>query len=101
MTSQIPRDIKYTCLAICREALNNVMRHSNADKVLITAREHPGFYQLVIADNGTRKTSMSASSGMGLSSMQERIQVLNGVLRIQTDAGFRIFITIPKKENFL
>ena len=101
MTSRIPRDVKYTCLAICREALNNVMRHSNADKVQITVREHPSFYQLVISDNGTRKTDISVSSGMGLSSMQERIQALNGVLRIQTETGFRIFITIPKKENFL
>ena len=77
------------------------MRHSNADKVQITVREHPSFYQLVISDNGTRKTDISVSSGMGLSSMQERIQALNGVLRIQTETGFRIFITIPKKENFL
>ena len=49
----IPKEIKYSFIAITKEALNNVMRHSNANEVKILAREHPGLYQLIIEDNGT------------------------------------------------
>ena len=47
--------IKYCFLAVVREALSNVMRHSNATEAKVTVREHPAFYQLIIQDNGTRK----------------------------------------------
>ena len=53
MGYDIPKEIKYSFIAITKEALNNVMRHSNANEVKILAREHPGLYQLIIEDNGT------------------------------------------------
>lgn len=42
MGYDIPKEIKYSFIAITKEALNNVMRHSNANEVKILTREHPG-----------------------------------------------------------
>lgn len=96
----VPKEIKYSFLSITKEALNNTMKHSNATKAEVTVREHPGFYQLLIEDNGTsaRKKALSGNtpSGIGLTNMQDRVKALNGILHINTDHSFRIFISIPK-----
>ncbi len=79
-----------------QRALVNVMRHSSATLLTMRIKEHPALYQLVIADNG--KGASQAESGLGLQSIRERVETLNGQLRITTEAGFELFITIPKKE---
>ena len=123
MGYDIPKEIKYSFIAITKEALNNVMRHSNANEVKILAREHPGLYQLIIEDNGTsnerirpdgdreeyaekesagktgnaRKTENTECSGIGIINMKKRVRMLGGTMQIQKENGFRIFITVPKK----
>ena len=125
MRYDIPKEIKYSFIAITKEALNNVMRHSNANEVKILAREHPGLYQLIIEDNGTsdkriqsdgdgeeyteqesagktgnvRKTENTESSGIGIENMKKRVRMLGGTMQIQKENGFRIFITVPKNEG--
>ncbi len=96
MGYDVPRDIKYSFITIVKEALNNVIRHSNASEVHLIVREHPGLYQLIIEDNGTTKTG---GSGLGLTNMKDRVEALHGTMQIQTKSGYRIFITIPKKEE--
>lgn len=125
MGYDIPKEIKYSFIAITKEALNNVMRHSNANEVKILAREHPGLYQLTIEDNGTlderirpngdreeyaekesagktgntRKTENTECSGIGIKNMKKRVRILGGTIQIQKENGFRIFITVPKNEG--
>lgn len=98
ISKQIPKNVKYCFLAITKEALNNVMRHSNATRITLTVKEHPAFYQLLIEDNGTT-SSLSEhidDTGMGISNMKERVEALHGIFHINTDNGFRIFVSIPK-----
>lgn len=90
------RILKYCFLAIIKEALSNVMKHSNATKVHIIVREHPGIYQLLIHDNGTIKTK-SKEEGIGIVNMKERISSLKGTIYISTENGFRIFISVPNQ----
>lgn len=104
MSLLVPREIKYCLISITKEALSNVMRHSNASQVRITLQEHPALYQLCVEDNGTQIApgclkAGSSQSGIGLTNIQDRIRALNGNLQISADSGFRIFITIPKKED--
>lgn len=99
ISKHISKEIKYCFLAITKEALNNTMKHSNATKITITVKEHPAFYQLLIEDNGTKKGTESATvdtSGIGLSNMKERVENLHGIIHINQDNGFRIFVSIQK-----
>lgn len=99
ISKHIPKEVKYCFLAIVKEGLNNVIKHSNATKVTITAKEHPAFYQLLIEDNGTKKKSgdfTTESEGIGLSNMRERVNVLHGNFHISHENGFRIFVSIQK-----
>lgn len=99
ISGQVPRSIKYCFISIVKEALANIMKHSNADSVKILLREHPALYQLSIEDNGTNIRYDPSTSGIGLVNMKERVSSLNGTLQISTEKGFRIFITIPKTDS--
>jgi signal transduction histidine kinase len=90
----VPRSIKYCYISIVKEALSNIVKHSNATKIQIVAREHPSLYQLLIHDNGT--SIRISSSGIGLENMQERVNAFHGTFSYQTEQGFRIFISISK-----
>lgn len=98
ISKQIPKNVKYCFLAITKEGMNNIMRHSNASRVTLTVKEHPAFYQLLIEDNGTTSLHSDnvSDNGMGISNMKERAEALHGILHISTESGFRIFVSIPK-----
>lgn len=91
------RDLKYAFLSILREALSNIMKHSNASRARVSFREHPALYQLIVSDNGTGK-EFSMGNGIGLKNIEDRVVSFGGHLHISTDGGFRIFISIPKER---
>lgn len=107
MGYDLPKEIKYSFIAIVKEALNNVMRHSNATKVHVLVREHPWLYQLIIEDNGSvvdagsgmRNMKEAESGGIGIQNMRERVRMLGGTMQVKPKDGFRIFITVPKKNE--
>lgn len=111
MTPEVPAEVRYCFIAVTKEALSNISRHSNATKASVAVTEHPAFYQLSIRDNG-RKISGALQSerdinsspsapqrGIGLSNMKARIDLLHGTFRINTEHGFHIFVTIPKQSS--
>lgn len=93
----VPKEIQYCFIAIVKESLNNIMKHSNATKVSILVKEHPGLYQLFVEDNGSGVFSISDASGIGLSNMRDRVEALQGMMHIDSDHGVKIFISIPKE----
>jgi signal transduction histidine kinase len=92
------KKIIYAFISVVREALSNIIRHSDATQVSIVLREHPALYQLIIRDNGTAGSSRT-DEGMGLRNMKERVEALNGNINILTRNGFEIFISIPKEDS--
>lgn len=96
MGKHLSRDIKYAFIAITKEGINNCLKYSNGSKIHILLREHPGFYQLMIEDNGT-DIHISEDSGMGLTNIKERAASIHGTAKIMTDKGFRILITALKE----
>lgn len=112
MSPEIPRNVKYCFITAVKEAMSNIAKHSDADKISVILREHPAFYQMTVEDNGTagRKgqsgplweeeiVRMDGKEGIGLSNMKERVQALGGTFRIHTEKGFVIFISIPKRDK--
>ena len=90
------KKLKYAFISIVKEALSNMMKHSNATHASITFREHPALYQLIIRDNGTVK-SYSMDDGLGLKNIIDRVHSFDGNINIITENGFEIFISIPKE----
>jgi len=109
----IPAPVGYSLVAIASEALTNVDRHSDASRVELSAFEYPAFFQLTVADNGTRNPfgardasgtwgegfnpgNLSVAGGIGLRTMEERVRNLGGVFKIEYGGGVRVFVSIPK-----
>jgi signal transduction histidine kinase len=90
-------NMKYAIVAIVKEALSNIMRHSNATWATVSLHEHPAFYQLIIHDNGIVE-NYDPEHGIGLRNIRDRVNSFQGITTITTKDGFRIFITLPKKE---
>lgn len=88
--------LKYAFIAIVKEALTNVARHSDADCVRIRFCEHPALYQLIVSDNGTVK-DFDPDGGIGLKNIAERVETFRGNLNLSTQHGFELFISIPKE----
>lgn len=90
---------KYALIYIIKEALTNIMKHSNATQVDVSITQVPAFYKIEIRDNGkTLSKNLKSSQGMGTISIYDRIASLNGTLNIYKDNGYRIYITIPIKK---
>ena len=68
----VPREIKYGFIAIVKEALHNIVRHSDASKVKIVMREHPALYQLIVEDNGTVKEPIQSGGVKAVSRCKAR-----------------------------
>lgn len=100
MSKQVPRKVKYCLIAVTKEAVSNIIKHSSGDAVRIALREHPGFYRLSVEDNGCGGKN-TTGNGIGLSNMRERAESLGGTFHIHTEKGFGIFLTIPKTEEIL
>lgn len=96
MSKAVPRNVKYCFITTIKEAMSNVVKHSDADKIEIVLREHPGFYQLFIGDNGSGSKRKN-QDGIGLVNMRERVEALNGTIHINEDKGFKIFISIKRE----
>ena len=94
----IPGDIKLCIAGIVKEGISNAVRHSNGDKIDIIFREHPGFYQLLIEDNGKNKEQTEFNGGIGLRNMEDRAKNVGGRISFTaSEQGFRVFLTIPKQ----
>ncbi len=91
----VPAEIKYCLIAIVKEGLHNIARHSDARQAQVSLQEHPGLYRLSIRDNGTQSQD-PPTPGMGLTNIQDRVHSLGGSMQIYREDGFHLFITIPK-----
>lgn len=91
------KKLKYCFIAVIKEALANVIKHSNATQVSITLREHPALYQLIIQDNGT-KVKIIDYEGIGLKNIADRVCAFKGNFNINKSGGYKIFISIPKAQ---
>jgi signal transduction histidine kinase len=73
--------------AVLREALNNIARHAHADQVLVRLLADDFEILLEISDNGTGFDPAASDTGIGLTSMRERLRLLSGTLEISSTPG--------------
>ena len=89
-----------------QEALTNVAKHAQANRVRVKLSRAPGTVSLSVVDNGRGfapqyKTAVPGESGgIGLLGMQERFDLLGGRLEVRsrTGRGTRLVAHVPVKE---
>lgn len=86
---------------IIQEAINNALKHSGADKIILIVGTKNDKCYININDNGKgfnfENKSEQEDKHFGLSIMKERINLLHGVISINTDIekGTEVNIEIP------
>ncbi len=81
---------------VVQEALNNVTRHSGADRAWVRLRHEPGCLQVEIEDHG-RGFGGQAGRGLGLVAMRERADLLGGTIDVVSPAegGTLVRLRVP------
>lgn len=79
-----------------QEAIQNAIRHGNANKIFIQIKTQDDLLVINVTDNGTGMTCSKESQGMGLRIMNYRAQLIHASLRIHSDqGGTQIEIELP------
>lgn len=89
---------------IIQEALVNIDKHAQAQKVEVTIRKIDDLVHLEIADDGISfnvARALSKNTRLGLVGMRERAEMAGGVLVIESSPsqGTKITVTLPVKNN--
>lgn len=86
---------------IAMEALNNVLRHAQANSVSVTLKQGYKYVTLEVSDNGCGFAQAKlGKGGMGLENIKERVRQENGKLKIssQPNKGTIIKVSFEKDE---
>ena len=100
---EVHESLKMLIYRILQEALNNISKHSQAERVHLIFRKTNGEIELSVQDNGQGFDLQEALSversrrGMGLSSMRERAEHSGGSFSIESakGEGTRIRVSWP------
>jgi signal transduction histidine kinase len=72
---------------VAQEALQNIVRHSNATSASVELRAQAGRLLLQVTDDGVGFDQARVASGLGFASMRERLNAVNGGLDIYSQPG--------------
>lgn len=79
-----------------QEALTNAIRHGGATNILVHIIYKHECTEVVISDNG--KGCREIKKGLGLSGMEERLEIIGGSIEYKLGNGFTINMYIPGRE---
>ena len=92
-------DISLCLFRVLQEALHNSAKHSGVRRVEVRLWGEPDEIHLTVSDSGTGFDSEAAKEGrgLGLISMKERLNLVNGSLSIdsQPESGTTIHARVP------
>jgi PAS domain S-box-containing protein len=97
-------EVEINLFRITQEALNNTHKHASAKTVSVLLKSKDNTVKLIIEDDGIgfdtktkSKNRREKGGGLGLIGMQERIELLDGTLEIESQPGrgTTIYVTAP------
>ena len=93
---ELPSDARLAVYRTAQEALTNVRRHADPDRVALRLRYAPDGTWLTVENRGRAVASLEPGMGYGLTGMRERAELLGGRLAAApTVDGFRVELFLP------
>ena len=97
--NRIPLETGRSLFRVLQEALHNARKHSGTNRVEVQLREDSGEINLTVSDSGKGFDVEAAKqgNGLGLTSMQERVRLINGRITIEAKpmGGTTIRVSVP------
>ncbi|HXQ35052.1 MAG TPA: ATP-binding protein [Anaerolineales bacterium] len=95
----VPLQIGRSLFRVLQEALHNAVKHSGVKRVEVQLREESGEIHLIVSESGLGFDVEAAKQGkgLGLTSMRERIRLVNGTISIESKpmGGTTIHVRVP------
>jgi PAS domain S-box-containing protein len=99
VSSVLPPQVGLSLFRVLQEALHNAEKYSAAKRIEVQLREDRGEIHLIICDSGKGFDVEAASkgSGLGLTSMRERVRLAGGTIAIDSKpmVGTTIHVRLP------
>ena len=100
LNQRLENSVELTIFRIIQELITNVIKHADATEVDIYLNENDGLLNIMVEDNGKGFDTTQITKnkkGMGLSSIDRRIEDLDGkmIIESQPNSGTSIIIDIP------
>ena len=87
-SARFSSDVEIAVFRIAQEAINNALRHSQANKIEVHLKSGKGLITLRIVDYGIGFEAREAKGdGLGLNTMAERAHAVGGELCIDSGVG--------------
>jgi PAS domain S-box-containing protein len=103
VSTVVPLDIGISLFRVLQEALHNALKHSSVKSIEVQLHEESGEIHLTIRDLGKGFDIEAARQGrgLGLTSMQERVRLVNGTIAIDSKpmAGTTIHVRVPVESK--
>jgi two-component system sensor histidine kinase UhpB len=98
----IPFDVSLCLYRVVQEALHNAARHANARRVRVSLSRGANSLELSVTDDGQGfdLTEAHQGGGLGLISLEERIRLVGGTMKIDTRPqwGTELRVRVPIEE---
>jgi PAS domain S-box-containing protein len=99
VTIVLPFEIGVCLFRVLQEALHNIVKHSGVKRVDVRLTEHSNQIHLRVSDSGKGfdLESTMQGKGLGLTSMRERVRLVNGTIAIESKpmGGTTIEVRVP------
>jgi signal transduction histidine kinase len=103
VSDTLPLEIGRPLFRVLQEALYNASKHSDVRRVEVRLQEGSGEIHLTISDSGKGFDLEAAlrGKGLGLTSMRERVRLVNGTIAIESKpmAGTTINVRVPLRPE--
>jgi PAS domain S-box-containing protein len=99
VSTTLPSEIALTLFRILQEGLHNAVKHSGVKRMVVELSEHTNEIHLIIRDSGKGFDLQTAlqGEGLGLTSMRERVRLVNGSIAIDSRpmGGTTLLVSVP------
>jgi signal transduction histidine kinase len=99
VSSRIPAEVGVCLFRVLQEALHNAAKHSGVKHIEVRLAERSGAVHLMVRDSGRGFDLEPAmfGKGLGLTSMRERVRLVDGTISIESKpmGGTTIRVSIP------
>jgi signal transduction histidine kinase len=103
VSTVVPFDVGICLFRVLQESLHNVVKHSGVKRIEVQLHEESGEIHLTIRDLGKGFDIEAARQGrgLGLTSMQERVRLVNGTITIESKpmGGTVIHVRVPVESE--
>jgi signal transduction histidine kinase len=100
LDNRLENSLELTLFRIIQELITNVIKHAHATEATIHLTNHEDSINIMVEDNGTGfnpNQITKTKKGMGISSIDKRVEYLDGKLTIESEnnKGTTVIIDIP------